>query len=104
MSGNSKKAQFLRDAISDRKFQDLPRPLRQTLLAMDGTTVLQRDGSVVAVGAIVRVEAGSKTGGGRKAAAMVMGQYGLGIKVSSDGEIAGFNQSGDDQEALFTFG
>jgi len=104
VSGNSKKAQFLRDAINDRRFQDLPRPLRQTLLAMDGTTVLQRDGSVVAVGAIVRVEAGSKTGGGRKAAAMVMGEYGMGIKVSSDGEIAGFNQSGEDQEPLFTFG
>ena len=104
LSGKSKKAQFLRDTITDRKFQDLPRPLRQTLLAMDGTTVLQRDGSVVAVGAIVRVEAGSKTGGGRKAAAMAMGEYGLGIKVSSDGEIAGFNQAGQDQAPLFTFG
>jgi hypothetical protein len=104
VSGNSRKAQFLRYAISNRKFQDLPRPLRQTLLAMDGTTVLHRDGSVVAVGAIVKVEAGSKTGGGRKAAAMAMGQYGLGIKVSSDGEIAGFNEVGDDQEPLFTFG
>lgn len=104
LSGTSKKAQFLRDTISEREFQNLPRPLRQTLLAMDGTTVLQRDGTVVAVGAIVRVQAGSKTGGGRKAAAMVMGQYGLGIKVSSDGEIAGFNQSGEDQEPLFTFG
>jgi hypothetical protein len=104
LRGNSEKAQFLRDAIGDRKFQKLPRSLRQTLLAMDGTTVLQRDGSVVAVGAIVRVQAGSKTGGGRKAAAMAMGEYGLGIKISSDGEIAGFNQTGDDQEPSFTFG
>jgi hypothetical protein len=104
LSKSSEKAKFLQEAIKGRKFHELPRPLRQTLLAMDGTTVLRRDGTVVAVGAIVRVEAGSKTGGGRRAAAMVMGEDGLGIKVSSDGEIAGFNQTGEDQEPLFTFG
>jgi hypothetical protein len=104
LAGKSKKSTFLRDAVTGRQFQELPRPLRQTLLAMDGATVLTRDGSIVAVGAIVRVEAGSKAGGGRRAAAMALGGYGLGIKVSSDGEIAGFNGTGQDQEPLFNFG
>jgi hypothetical protein len=35
---------------------------------------------------------------------MALGEYGLGIKVSSDGEIAGFCKMGQDQEPLFTFG
>ena len=104
LNGASDKARFLNQAVRARKFQELERPLRQTLLAMDGSTVLQRDGTVVAVGAIIKVEAGSKTGGGRKAAAMTFGRYGLGIKVSSDGEIAGFNQSGQIQDPFFTFG
>jgi hypothetical protein len=52
---------------------------------------------------IIKVEAGSKTGGGRKAIAMTFRRYGLGIKVSSDGEIAGFNQTGQTQEPLFAF-
>lgn len=71
---------------------------------MDGSIVLERDGTILAVGAIIKVEAGSKTGGGRKAAAITFGQYGLGIKVSSDGEIAGFNSEGPDQEPFFAFG
>jgi hypothetical protein len=104
LTGLSDKARFLNQAVHGRKFQDLERPLRQTLLGMDGSTVLQRDGSVIAVGAIIKVEAGSKTGGGRKAAAITLGQYGLGVKVSSDGEIAGFNKAGQVQEPLFTFG
>lgn len=104
LGGASEKARFLTAAIGERTFQELDRPLRQTLLAMDGSTVLRRDGTVVAVGAIIKVEAGSKTGGGRKAAAMTFGRYGLGVKVSSDGEIAGFNQTGQHQEPLFVFG
>jgi hypothetical protein len=104
LAGASDKARFLNQAIRGRKFQDLERPLRQTLLGMDGSTVIQRDGSIMAVGAIIKVEAGSKTGGGRKAAAITFGKYGIGIKVSSDGEIAGFNQSTPVQEPLLTFG
>lgn len=102
--GPSDKAKFLTKAVNMRKFQEMARPLRQMILGIDGSTVLQRDGTVVAVGAIIKVKAGSKTGGGRKAASMALGEYGLGIKISSDGEIAGFNQSGEAQEPLFTFG
>jgi hypothetical protein len=104
LAGTSAKAKFLNQAIRGRKFQDLERPLRQTLLGMDGSTVIQRDGSIIAVGAIIKVEAGSKTGGGRKAAAITFGKYGIGIKVSSDGEIAGFNKNTQVQEPLLTFG
>lgn len=104
LNGASDKAKFLQATIAGKKFQDLDRPLRQTLLAMDGSTVIERDGTVIAVGAIIKVEAGSKTGGGRKAAAMIFGKYGLGIKISSDGEIVGFNAVGPTQEPFFAFG
>jgi hypothetical protein len=104
VDGPSRKSIYLRSAVRGKRFQKLPRPLRQTLLSMDGSMILQRDGTVVAVGAIIKVEAGSKSGGGRKAAAMALGAYGLGIKVSSDGEILGFNGIGQDQAPFFIFG
>jgi hypothetical protein len=102
--GESDKVSFLKTAISNRTFNQLARPLRQTMLAMDGSTVLSKFGDIRTVGAIIKVEAGSKTGGGRKAAAMTFGEYGLGIKISSDGEIVGFSATGPDQEPLFRFG
>jgi hypothetical protein len=60
-------------------FQHLDRRLRQELLALDGATVLDRDGNVLAVGAIISVPAGSD-GGGRRAAAMKGSEFGMGIK------------------------
>jgi hypothetical protein len=75
--------------IGCNKFQELDRRFRQELLAIDGATLIGHDGTVLAVGAILKIEGGS-TGGGRLAAAQTLSQYGLGIKVSQDGPIQGF--------------
>jgi hypothetical protein len=89
--------------IIGQPFQALDRRLRQDILAMDGATILDYRGNVLAAGAIVKVDAGSE-GGGRLLAARTLGKYGLGIKISSDGEIRGFRLEGTDTEEVFRFG
>ncbi len=66
------------------KFQDLPRRLRLEMLSMDGATVLDYQGTILAAGAIVKVPGGS-LGGGRLAAVKALAKYGAAIKVSQDG-------------------
>ena len=73
---------------------------------MDGATILDYQGNVIAAGAIVKVGAGSE-GGGRLAAAKALSKYGLAIKISSDGGIRGFKQCKTDEtqrEEIFTIG
>jgi hypothetical protein len=89
LSGHGNKAQFLRSMVSGKKFQSLDRKTRMDLMAIDGSMILLRDGTIYAVGAIIKIKAGS-AGGGREAAARTAARYGLGIKVSSDGKISGF--------------
>jgi hypothetical protein len=91
----SKKARVLKSMIGTDKFQDLPRQLRQELVAIDGATVINHEGTVLAVGAIVTIEGGSE-GGGRLAAAIALSKLGVGIKVSQDGRITGFHDGNDE--------
>ena len=85
----SPKAKLIAQIVGNAKFQSLDRRLRQELLAIDGATILNHKGSVLAVGAILKI-AGGSTGGGRLAAAVTLSKYGTGIKVSQDGGIKGF--------------
>ncbi|MHB1076432.1 hypothetical protein [Thiobacillus sp.] len=85
----SAKSKTISKIIGNKKFQDLDRRLRQELLAIDGATILSYEGTVLAVGAILRIPGGS-TGGGRLAAAKALSNLGLGIKISQDGGIQGF--------------
>ena len=85
---NSKTATLIK-LIGGRKFQELDRKFRQELLAIDGATVIDYDGTVLAVGAIIKIEAGS-SGGGRLAAAKTLSNYGISIKISNDGSMQGF--------------
>ena len=55
----------------------------------DGAVVIDYDGKILAVGAIIKIEAGS-SGGGRLAAAKTLSNYGISIKISNDGSIQGF--------------
>lgn len=82
------KTQWVRQ-IASKPFHDLNRRIRQELVAIDGATILDRHGHVIAAGAIVRVRGGS-TGGGRLASAKELSKFGLAIKVSADGGIRGF--------------
>lgn len=75
--------------IDNRKFYELDRKLRLELMSIDGATVVDADGNIMAVGAIIKIEAGS-SGGGRLAAAKTLSKYGMSIKISNDGRLEGF--------------
>lgn len=77
--------------VGDQKFHELDRTLRQELVAIDGATVIDHTGNVVAVGAILKLKGGS-TSGGRTAAAKQLALLGLGVKISQDGGITGFRR------------
>ena len=91
----STKAKTIAAMIGTKKFYELDRRLRQELVAIDGATVLDHEGGILAVGAILKIGGGS-TGGGRLAAAKALSSLGLGIKVSQDGGIRGFHDKKDE--------
>jgi len=84
------KAKTLAPFVGVKKFQQLDRRLRQELVAIDGATLIDHKGTILAVGAILKI-AGGSTGGGRLAAAKALSKLGVGIKVSQDGGITGFH-------------
>ena len=83
------KTAALQSVIKGKKFNELNRKLRQELLSIDGATIINNDGTILAVGAIIKIEAGS-SGGGRLAATKTLAKYGVAIKISADGSIQGF--------------
>ena len=98
------KTKCLRKIIGGRKFQELGRKMREELVGMDGATVIDFDGSIIAVGAILKIEAGSNEGG-RLAAATNLAKYGVSIKISQDGQMQGFcpdKKGHNGIKALFT--
>lgn len=99
------KAQCLRKLINGKPFHELSRKLRQELVGMDGATVIDSDGTIIAVGAILKIEAGSE-GGGRLAAATTLSKYGVAIKISQDGIIKAFypDKKNGKVKTLFTVG
>ena len=68
--------------INGRKFHELNRKLRQELIGIDGATIIDYEGNILAVGAIIKIEAGS-VGGGRLAAAKTLSNYGISIDRKS---------------------
>ena len=98
----NEKACVLNKVIGNRKFFQLYRKLRQEIVAIDGATVVDYNGDLVAVGAIIKIDAGSK-GGGRIAAARTLSNYGIAIEISSDSSIKGFALGQDNTpEQIFT--
>lgn len=83
------KAIAIRKIIANKPFHALHRRLRQEIVSMDGATIVDFDGTIIATGAILKIEAGSE-GGGRLAAAMTLAKYGISIKISQDGTMQGF--------------
>ena len=79
----------LRRVVAGRKFFELPRKLRQEIMSIDGATVIDSQGRIIAAGAIIMIEAGSM-GGGRLAATKTLARYGVALKISADGGIEGF--------------
>jgi hypothetical protein len=68
-------------------FFDLDYSLREELLGLDGATIIDTDGKIIAIGAILTRISHDDAGGGRSAAAKTLSHYGIGIKVSTDGGI-----------------
>lgn len=101
-TGSSVKAKLIRGIIGQKRFQELDRRLRHELLAIDGATILDYQGEILTVGAILHIDGGS-SGGGRLAAATELGKYGTGIKVSQDGGIRGFYRCENQQPAIPAF-
>lgn len=85
------KTSSLKATIAGRKFHELNRKLREELASIDGATIVDWDGNIIACGAIVRIDGGS-TGGGRLAATKTLGRYGVAVKISQDGTMQAFMQ------------
>ncbi len=90
----SLKARVVARTISDQPFQQLDRRLRQELVAIDGATVIDHHGNLLALGAILQIPGGSE-GGGRLAAAEALSTKGMGIKISQDGGIRCYHDNED---------
>lgn len=83
------KTSALKATIAGRKFHELNRKLREELASIDGATIVDWDGTIIACGAIVRIDAGS-VGGGRLAATKTLGRYGVAVKISQDGTMQAY--------------
>jgi len=83
------KTMAIRRIVSGKKIHELDRKLVEEMTSIDGATIVDYEGTIIAVGAIIKIEAGSQ-GGGRLAAAKTMAKYGVSIKVSQDGILQGF--------------
>jgi hypothetical protein len=86
----SVKSRALGRLVQGRRFQALSRTLRKELVAIDGATILNYQGEILAVGAIIKISGGS-TGGGRLAATETLAPHGTAIKISADGMVKAFN-------------
>ena len=80
------KVNTLRKMIGGKKFHELDRKFREELLGIDGATIIDHEGNIIAVGAIVQIDAGSNAGG-RLAATRTLAKYGVALKISMDSTI-----------------
>ena len=87
---SSVKSQAISRLVQGRRFQYLSRTMRKELVGIDGATILNYQGEILAVGAIIKISGGS-TGGGRLAATETLAPHGTAIKISADGMVKAFN-------------
>ncbi len=81
------------EALPSRRIQDLPRSIVVELAALDGAVVLSNQGRILAYGAVLQPKKRGRIGkeeGSRTKAAVGASNYGLAVKISSDGQIAVF--------------
>lgn len=99
------KSACVKECIGQKKFHELSRKFREEIVGVDGATIIDYDGTVIAIGAIVQIEAGS-SGGGRLAATKTLAKYGVAIKISADGIMQAFikDKKGNQIKPIFTVG
>jgi hypothetical protein len=83
--------------LEGRTVTDLDLSVLSTLASLDGAIVVDREGRLLAAGAILRhppseLEMGGIVEGARTTAAMAAGKFGPVLKVSEDGEITFFDR------------
>jgi hypothetical protein len=85
--------------LNGRRTTDLRPALLRTLAAIDGGIVLDREGNLLAFGAILRHHNEPRTapgrflqGGGRTVAAVAASHFGKALKISEDGIISFFEK------------
>ena len=83
--------------IIDDNFSIIDRKLRAELVSMDGACILDAAGNICAAGAIIKNDSGSSEGG-RGAAAKKLSNYGIAIKISTDGYVEIYRK----EEMLFS--
>ncbi|MCB9652557.1 MAG: DNA integrity scanning protein DisA nucleotide-binding domain protein [Deltaproteobacteria bacterium] len=82
-------------SLSQRKFHVLPRCVAAEISGLDGAVVLANSGELLAYGAVLDPRKAGRlrgTEGSRTKAAIGASNYGLAVKVSSDGDITVFAQ------------
>lgn len=88
------KRKFL-EKYAKMNFLEMSPYKRRELLSMDGATIIDEEGTIYCVGAILQAVTNNGVGGARSAAMRKIAEYGLGIKVSSDGGITVLKQIRD---------
>jgi hypothetical protein len=79
------------EILKDHTIQSLSRPVAVELASLDGAVVLDNSGRILAYGAVLQPKKAGKlrgTEGSRTKAAIGASNYGLAVKVSSDGDIS----------------
>lgn len=74
-------------------FDKLPRRIRQEILAIDGSVIINYKGQILNIGSIVTEIKPTAEGGARTAAAIALSEHGVAIKISMDGMIKGFKNN-----------
>lgn len=78
------KRNTIKKLVKTNKFCDVGQQLLLELASMDGASIIDEDGNIIAFSSIVNLtERGD--GGGRSAAAKSLSLYGVSVKVSTDG-------------------
>jgi len=84
--------------VAQRTIQSLPRSVAVELASLDGAVVLRNSGQVVAYGAVLQPKKSGKlhgSEGSRTKAAIGASNYGLVVKVSSDGDISVYHDGNE---------
>lgn len=95
--GDSKRGktdQEFDELINCQTIQSLPRIVAVELASLDGAVILDNSGNILAYGAVLQPKKSGRlqgTEGSRTKAAIGASNYGLAVKISSDGEICVYN-------------
>lgn len=86
------KEMLIKKLVGNKRFHEMPRKMRQELAGIDGATIIDSEGNIIACGTIIQSVKSSIEGGGRLAATKQLSTYGTAIKISADGGISAYHK------------